>query len=173
MGIDASTNSLAWAVFIDGKIAKFGKINFEGNTSYERLADSLHKIESLSNEFDVDYIAIEKAIMVRSTDTAIKMGMAVGVIIAAVLKNGTRVVEVAPIQWQSYIGNKNYTTAQKDAIKKKFPGKSISWYKEYIREQRKLATIDFFNKKFNLNNQDKDVADAMGVGWYAVKELTK
>jgi Holliday junction resolvasome RuvABC endonuclease subunit len=173
MGIDSSTQSLAFAVFSGQRLIKFGKINFEGNTSYERLADSLHKIESLSNEFDVDYIAIEKAIMVRSTGTAIKLGMAIGVIIAAVLKSGTEVVEVAPIQWQSYIGNKNYNATQKAAIKKKFPGKSVSWYKEYIREQRKLSTINFFNKKFKLKNQDNDVADAMGVGWYAVKELTE
>ena len=171
MGIDASTHSLAFAVFYDKKLIKFGKINRSGNSSYERLSDSQKKIASLADEFDVDYIAIEKAIMVRSTDTAIKLGMAVGVIIANVIKKGTKVVEVAPISWQSYIGNTNYTRAQKIAVSKECPGKSASWIRNEIRDRRKQFTIDFFNKKFKIDVEDNDIGDAIGVAWYAVNHL--
>lgn len=171
MGIDASTHSLAFGVFKDGGLAQYGKINFEGNSSYERLADSQNKILALADDFNVDYIAIEKAIMVRSTDTAIKLGMAIGVIIASVLDKGTEVVEVAPISWQSYIGNTNYNKTQKGAIRREFPGRSDSWVKNKIRERRKQYTIDYCNKKFQISVDDNDVSDAIGIAWYAVNHL--
>jgi Holliday junction resolvasome RuvABC endonuclease subunit len=171
MGIDASTQSLAFAVFKDRELVKYGKINFSGNSSYDRLADSQSKIIALADDFDVDYIAIEKAIMVRSTDTAIKLGMAIGVIIASVLHKGTEVVEVAPISWQSYIGNNNYTKAKKGEVKRANPGKSDSWIRNEIRERRKQYTIDYCNKKFKISNDDNDVSDAIGIGWYAVNHL--
>jgi Holliday junction resolvasome RuvABC endonuclease subunit len=168
MGIDSSTNSLAFAVFKKEELVKYGKIYFTGSTSYERLADSQKKIIALASDFDVDYIAIEKAIMVRSTGVAIKLGMAVGVIIASVLKPGTKVVEVAPITWQAFIGNTNYSAKKKGEVKKAYPGKSASWYRNHIREERKQYTIDYFNKKFGLDNDDNDVSDAMGIAWFAV-----
>jgi Holliday junction resolvasome RuvABC endonuclease subunit len=173
MGIDASTHSLAFAIFKDTKLIKFGKINFSGNTSYDRLADSQHKISEMAAVFDVDYIAIEKSIFVRSADTAIKMGMAIGVIIANVSKYGTKVVEVPPVTWQSYIGNTNWGPAKKAALKKEYPGKTKSWYSTHIREERKQFTINYFNKLFGIQIDDNDVSDAIGIGWYAVKILTR
>ncbi len=173
MGIDSSTHSLAFAVIKGGQLIKYGKINFSGNTSYERLVDSREKILALKEQFDVDYIAIEKAIMVRSVDTAIKMGMALGVIISSIMDDGVRVVEVAPITWQSYIGNKNYDRTKKKKIKDDNPGKSDSWIKNKIREERKQYTIDFFNKKYSIAVDDNDVSDAVGIAYYASKELTR
>lgn len=171
MGIDSSTNSLAFAVFRDGVLHKYGKIHFTGNTSYERLADSKNKLEALKSEFDVEYIAVEKAVMVRGVDTAIKMGMALGVVISSVFSSKTRVVEVAPISWQSYIGNTIYDRQKKGAVRKQYPTKSASWLKNHIREERKQYTIDYFNKMYGLTVDDNDVSDAIGVGYYAVHKL--
>lgn len=174
MGIDSSTHSLAFAIITDGNLVKYGKIFFDGNTAYDSLADSQDKLLALSDEFDVDYIAVEKAIMASSgIGTAIKMGMALGVVIASVLKERTTVVEVPPISWQSYIGNKNWTKAEKAAFKAENPGKSDSWIKAQIREQRKQFTIDYFNDEFDIINDDNDVADAIGVAFYAYEEMTR
>ena len=173
MGVDSSTNSLAFGVLTDHELVKYGKIYFDGNSSYDRLADSQRKLLSLSSHFDVDYIAVEKAIMARSVDTAIKMGMALGVVIATVLDEYTDVVEVAPISWQSYIGNNNYNKTQKSAIRSKYSDKSESWIKNRIREERKQFTIDFFNEKYGIDNDDNDVADAIGVAYYASERLTR
>jgi len=171
MGIDSSTNSLAFAVFKNNVLYKYGKINFVGNTSYERLADSKNKLEALKSEFDVQYIAIEKAVMVHSVDTAIKMGMALGVVISSVFSSKTRVVEVVPMSWQTYIGNSVYNRQRKGEVRKQYPTKSASWLKQHIRDERKQYTIDYFNKMYGLSIDDNDVADAIGVGYYAVHKL--
>jgi Holliday junction resolvasome RuvABC endonuclease subunit len=171
IGIDSSTNSLAFAVFEDTELKKYGKIEFEGNVAYDRLSDSLRKVSGMKETLSADFIAIEKAVMVRSADTAIKMGMALGVIIAALGDDGTEVVEVAPISWQSYIGNNIYTRQKKGEVKKKYPTKSASWLKNHIREERKQFTIDYFNELYGLSIDDNDVSDAIGVGYYAVHNL--
>jgi hypothetical protein len=48
-----------------------------------------------------------------------------------------------------------------------------SWYKNKLRNIRKQRTVDYFNKKYNLNITDFDVADAFGIAHYSNEELTK
>lgn len=38
--IDASTNSLAFAIFSNKDLKMIGKINFEGNNTYEKVMDA-------------------------------------------------------------------------------------------------------------------------------------
>jgi hypothetical protein len=111
--------------------------------------------------------------MVRSADAGIKIAMIVGAILSVILKPETQVVTVAPVSWQSFIGNKNFTKAEKLQVEKDFPGKSASWYKNKIREIRKQRTMDFFNDKFNTSISDNDVGDACGISYYAYKKLTE
>ena len=86
------------------------------------------------------------------------------------LSDNVEVVEVHPITWQSYIGNKNYTKAEKDAIKAEFPDKSDNWIKGKIRERRKQRTIDFA-RNLGIQTESDNVADAAGIAWYAVNEV--
>jgi Holliday junction resolvasome RuvABC endonuclease subunit len=174
MGIDSSTHSLAFAVFQGARLVKYGKIEFSGKSVYDRLTDAQRKITALRDQFDVDYIAIEKPVRVNSAGVAIKLAMFVGVIIASVNKGGTDVVEVYPMSWQSYIGNNNYTRAEKAKVKRRRGNtkKSTSAISAIIREERKQYTIRYFNKLFKINVDDNDVADSIGIAWYAVKNLT-
>lgn len=170
MGIDASTHSLAFAIYNDDKLTRYGKIVFSGKTVYDRLADAQDKMIALRSQFDVDYVAIEKAIRVNNAGVALKLAMFVGVIIASVKKDGTEVVEVVPITWQSFIGNRNYTKDQRAKVRRRRinKGKSVSYINSLVRAERKQITMAYFNKKFKINVVDDDVSDAIGVGWYAV-----
>jgi hypothetical protein len=38
---------------------------------------------------------------------------------------------------------------------------------------RKQRTADYFNKKYDLNLEDFDVADSFGIAYYANEVLTK
>lgn len=173
MGIDASTNSIAFAVLEGEKFLYCGEINLVGADVYERIVDARRKTEVLLRHFNVGFIAIEKAVMVRSATVGLKLAMVFGTIISVLADNGATVVEVFPIQWQSFIGNKNLTIKEKAQIKKDFPGKSPTWYKAKSREIRKQRTMDYFNDKYGLGITSDNVSDAMGVAWYAAKELTQ
>jgi hypothetical protein len=156
---------------MDGKKpVKWGEIQFEGSDVYERILDAKNKIKAFKNSLDTDFVVIEAAISVKSVHTGIKMAYVFGAIMGELLKDNIKVVEVHPITWQSYLGNKNFTKAEKQAVKNEFPGKSETWYKGKIREIRKQRTLDFV-RTLGIQVQSDNVADAAGIAWYAVNEI--
>ena len=44
--IDASTNSLAFALFVGNELESIGKIYFEGNNIYEKVMDAGKKVKA-------------------------------------------------------------------------------------------------------------------------------
>ena len=173
LGIDASTASIAFCLVEDGKPTRMGKLPITGSDIYEKVRDANIKSEALSKLVSPDYVAIESAIMVRSADAGLKIAMIVGASLSAILRPETKVITVAPVQWQSFIGNKNPTKADKLAIQEEFPGKSATWYKSTIRDRRKQKTMDYFINKFGIEVTDNDVGDAIGIAYYAFNKLTE
>lgn len=170
LGIDASTNSFAFCLMNEKTPVKWGEIKFEGADIYERILDAKRKIKAFKEELDTDFVVIEAAISVKSVHTGIKMAYVFGAIMGELLKDNIKVVEVHPITWQSYLGNKNFTKSEKLAVKNEFPGKSENWYKSKIRELRKARTIEFA-RSMGINTESDNVADAAGIAWYAVNEI--
>jgi hypothetical protein len=89
------------------------------------------------------------------------------------MSTGAKVVTISPTSWQAYIGNKNPTKHEKEAIRIKNPGYADSWYKNQLRNMRKQRTVDYFNKKYSLSLDDFDVADAFGIAHYSNRVLTE
>jgi Holliday junction resolvasome RuvABC endonuclease subunit len=154
----------------DKKAVKWGEITFEGSDIYQRILDAKRKIKAFKNELDTDFVVIEAAISVKSVHTGIKMAYVFGAIMGELLSDNMQVVEVHPITWQSYLGNKNFNKSEKQAVKNEFPGKTETWYKNKIRELRKSRTIDFA-RNMGINTESDNVADAAGIAWYAVNEI--
>lgn len=173
LGIDASTSSIAFCLMENDIPLKWGKINLVGNDIYEKIYDAKHKMSVMLDELKSDYIVVEGAILVRSPDAVIKLSYVYGVVIAELMSTGAKVITISPSAWQAYIGNKNPTKDEKSAIKLANPGYADSWYKNKLRNMRKQRTADYFNRKYNLNVVDFDVADSFGIAHYANKVLTE
>ena len=173
LGIDASTNSIAFCLMENDQPLKWGKINIVGNDIYEKIYDAKVKMSVMLDELKSDYIVVEGAILVRSPDAVIKLSYVYGVVIAELMSTGAKVITISPTAWQAYIGNKNPTKDEKAAIRLKSPGYADSWYKTQIRNMRKQRTVDYFNKKYKLSLDDFDVADSFGIAHYANKVLTE
>lgn len=173
LGIDASTNSIAFCLMENDQPLKWGKINIVGNDIYEKIYDAKVKMSVMLDELKSDYIVVEGAILVRSPDAVIKLSYVYGVVIAELMSTGAKVITISPTAWQAYIGNKNPTKDEKAAIRLKHPGYADSWYKTQIRNMRKQRTVDYFNKKYKLQLDDFDVADSFGIAHYANKVLTE
>jgi Holliday junction resolvasome RuvABC endonuclease subunit len=170
LGVDSSTNSFAFCLMENDKPKKWGEVIFQGESVYDRILDAKNKIKAIKGQLDYDFIAIEAAVSVRSVATGLKMAYIFGTIIGELMNENVEVVEVHPITWQSYIGNKNFTKAEKQAVKNEFPGKSENWYKAKIREIRKSRTIDFA-RTLGINTENDNVADSSGIAWYAINEI--
>lgn len=173
LGIDASTNSIAFCLMENDKPIKWGKIELRGENIYDKIYDAKVKTHAMIDELSADYIAIEGAVFVKSADAVIKLSYVYGVVIAELMASGTKVLTVSPSSWQAYIGNKNPTKDEKQAIRVKNPGYADSWYQNQLRNMRKQRTVDYFNNKFNLSLSDYDVADAFGIAHFSNYTLTE
>lgn len=168
--VDASTNSLAFAYFINGNLEKYGKIRFFGNTIYEKLGDTVHKTMGLFKTLPCENMIIEKTIFANSPQVAANLALSQGALIGGAQIGGViNIYGVAPMSWQSYVGTRLLTTDQKQKIRQAHPGKSAAWYKSQEREQRKQKTIQTVNDKFNIKLDDNDIADACGIGIFALE----
>jgi Holliday junction resolvasome RuvABC endonuclease subunit len=175
MGIDCSTESLAFCIYQNRRPVKWGKIQFRGANVFERMLDARNKINMLREQFDVDFIAFEAAVSAgaKNIQSLIKLAMVYGVCIAELMHQDTTVVTVAPITWQSYIGVPNLKTAEKEQLKADFPGLAKSTYLAKARKIRKQRIQDFARAKWDFwDESDEDVNDAHGLAFYAYHVLT-
>lgn len=173
LGIDASTNSVAFCLMENDIPIKWGKVELVGSDIYAKIYDAKVKMNAMLTELKADYIVVEGAVLVRSPDAVIKLSYVYGVVIAELMSTGAKVITISPTAWQAYIGNKNPTKDEKSAIRLANPGYADSWYKNQIRNMRKQRTVDYFNNKYNLTLNDFDVADSFGIAHYANKVLTE
>jgi hypothetical protein len=173
--IDASTNSLAFALFAEDELESIGKINFEGNNTYEKVMDAGQKVKAF---FDYcggfEAIIIEHTVFMNSPKTAADLALVQGAILGAAGQSGTKIIgKVSPITWQNFIGNKKISKEEQLVIRSQIPGKSESYYKAHERMLRKERTIKFINTIYDRSITDNDVADACGIGHWALKNWGK
>ena len=174
LAIDASTSSLAFAIFNDKTLVRYGKIKFDGLNAYQKLGDAARKTLPFLKQFDVDAIVIEHTIFINSPKTASDLALIQGALLGAAKLAGIRTAgSINPITWQSFLGNNKLTSKEKQDLMNEFPGKSKNWYQNKSREIRKQRTIKFVNTYYDKNIQDDDVADAVGIGHYAINNWGK
>ena len=173
LGIDASTNSIAFCLMENDVPLKWGKINLSGEDIYDKIHNAKVKMALMLDELKSDYIVVEGAVFVKSADAVIKLSYVYGVVIAELMSTGAKVITISPSSWQAYIGNKNPTKEEKAAIRAKNPGYADSWYQNQLRNMRKQRTVDYFNKKYNLALTDFDVSDSFGIAHYSNSILTE
>jgi Holliday junction resolvasome RuvABC endonuclease subunit len=175
--IDASTTSFAFALFDtkQGNLGVVGKIYFDGQNIYEKVMDAGQKVKAFIDYYGgFESIVIEHTVFMNSPKTAADLALVQGAILGAAGQSGTKVIgKVSPITWQNYIGNKKISKEEQLVIRAQNPGKSVSWYKAYERMLRKERTIKFINTIYDRTIEDNDVADACGIGHWAMSNWTK
>lgn len=175
IGIDCSTNSLAFAVFEDKQPVTCGEFVFKGATVFERLAEARRITAALVDDGILvgDYIAIESAVMVSNVQTSINLAYVYGAVLGELMQGSPIVEQVAPITWQSGIGNPNLKKHEKEELRELYPEKSDSWYKNKGRKIRKQRTLDIAKEYFDIHDDSDNVGDAVGIALYVSKERVR
>lgn len=168
MGLDVSTHSLAFAIMEGETPIACGEIKFNGATVFERLKDAKAKVKALvgAGILRADYVCIESAIMVRNVQVAIDLAYVFGAVIGELMAFNPQVHKVAPISWQSGIGNPNLKKHEKEQIQKDFPGRSKTWYSNKGREIRKQRTLDIAQRYFAIPSNSDNIGDAVGIALF-------
>ena len=173
--IDASTNNLAFAVFEGGELKMCGKIIFSGATNYQKISDAAKKTKAFFEaHMDVEAVVIEHTVFINSPKTAADLALVQGAMLGAMSMSGVKTIKsINPITWQNFLGNGRLSNAEKAQLRAGSPEKSDSWYKQNEREFRKQRTIRFVNVQYDKKIKDNDVADAIGIGHYALSNWDK
>ena len=175
--IDASTNSLAFCMYSYKSMQQHGKILFEGNNIYEKIQDAARKTKALFDYYNlVDAIVIEHTVFMNSPKTAADLALVQGGILGGTAMSAAPIKiigRVSPITWQNYLGNKKLSKEEQLQIRSVNPGKSLSWYKSYERDFRKKRTIKLLEIAYDKKIEDYDVADAAGIGHWAINNWEK
>jgi Holliday junction resolvasome RuvABC endonuclease subunit len=173
--IDASTNSIAFAFYSYKNIVQYGKINFEGSNIYEKVIDATTKVKAFFEMYNkTEAIVIEHTVFMNSPKTAADLALVQGAIIGGAGLAGVKIIgRVSPITWQSYLGNKKLSKEEQIQIRSINPNKSDSWYKSYERNFRKQRTIKLLDVIYDKKIEDNDVADAAGIGHWAINNWEK
>jgi hypothetical protein len=173
--IDASTNSLAFAFYTYKNLTGYGKITFEGGSIYEKVQDATSKTRALFQHYNMlEAIVIEHTVFMNSPKTAADLALVQGGIIGGAGLSGIKLIgRVSPITWQSYLGNKKLSKEEQLQIRNANPGKSLSWYKSFERDFRKKRTIKLLEIIYDKTIDDYDVADAAGIGHWAINNWAK
>ena len=124
--IDASTNSLAFALFDtkEKELISIGKITFDGKDTYEKVMDAGKKVKAF---FDIyggfEAIIIEHTVFMNSPKTAADLALVQGAILGSAGQSGTHIIgKVSPSTWHNFIGNKNISKEEQLVIRSKNPG---------------------------------------------------
>jgi Holliday junction resolvasome RuvABC endonuclease subunit len=172
--IDASTNNLAFAIFDDEKLIAYDKIDFNGKDIYSKIGAAAKKTGEAFQEFHIGAIVIEHTIYINSPKTMAELSMVQGALLGSAILSGiSKVGSINPITWQTFIGNGKLKLEDRKAIMEDHPDKSKAWYKNKEREIRKEKTVRFVNTYYDIDVQDHDIADAIGVGHYAINNWLK
>ncbi|MBM3910652.1 MAG: hypothetical protein FJ356_03275 [Thaumarchaeota archaeon] len=173
--IDASTNSLAFAFYAHKTLTGHGKINFQGDNIYEKVIDATAKAKALFDHYNmIKAIVIEHTVFMNSPKTAADLALVQGAILGGAGLSGISLIgRVSPITWQSYLGNKKLSKEEQLKIRFANPNKSTSWYKAYERDFRKRRTTKLLEIVYNKKIEDYDVADAAGIGHWAINNWEK
>ena len=174
MSIDASTTSIAYAVFDGKQLVISGKVEFSGKDVYQKIASAIGSVVTVIQDLNPEAVVIERAVFINSPKTMSELSMVQGAILAGASLAGVKIFKgTNPIAWQSYIGNGKLTKDAKILMRKLNPNKSESWYKQNEREARKQKTINFVNINYDLEINDNDIADAIGIGHYSLNNWEK
>ena len=169
ISIDANSTSIAFAAWENDQLISVGKIVWQGKTNYEKINDASKKLYAFFKSYPTSTVVIEHTVFMNSPKTAADLALIQGAILGAMSMAGVKEIKsINPIAWQTFIKNGRLTTPEKQVIRNQFPGKSDAWYKNKEREFRKQRTIDFVSKRYNRDITDNDIADAIGIGHYAI-----
>lgn len=153
LGVDQATINSAYSLWVDGKLATYGKVKADSKIKdYHRSLQMTNLLMEVVNKYEPDVVILESCQMQNGNAKVFALLSTLrGMMMERLDINDYKFEIVPPVTWKSYIG-----------IAK---GK---------RDWQKAECISFFETKYDLDlNEDDDIADAMGIGYWGVSKFEK
>lgn len=150
--LDQATVISGYSVFDNGVLKKYGILQVKNDKTpvFDRMKEMADMIENLIDDYQPDYIAIENTqLQFGNVDVFRTLSQFQGVLIKMFLDKSIGFTIVNPSEWRKVCGIK---------------GKA--------RIEQKLNTQLFIKENYGLE-LTQDESDAVGIGVWAIKNITK
>lgn len=170
LGVDHSSQVLAFSMCVDGKIEYWEEIKLTGKNVYERVGDLFNKLRDRFDSEVIDIVVIEKTARVNSLDTAIKMGFVAGCIIGYFASKNIQIFECPALSWQAFTAKPTLSKMDKIVLQRDNPGRAKSWYTNEGRKIRKQRIMDWVKSTFGIE-APSDASDAICISYYGSMKI--
>ena len=151
LSLDQALQTSGWAVFENEKLIECGTFVIQANKPIEsRLGKIWENLNDLHDQYDFNYLAFEDTQQQFNVETFKRLCYVQAVIMLWCYYNEVKYAVLAPTHWRSVIGK--------------------GWGKS--REEQKQHAIEWVKQTFN-KEVTSDAADAVCIGWAAIKEKDK
>lgn len=149
LNFDQATNTTGYSVFIDGKLTNYGTLlsNHKEKNTLERIKQMTDEIVKIIGITKPDFVVLENIQFQRNIATFKSLAQLQGCIMYHLNNLNIGYVFVEPSAWKSFCGIKGRK-----------------------REEQKKNTIIYVKNKYNINVSE-DIADAIGIGAWALDNL--
>lgn len=147
--IDQATKISGYSVFKGKNLVTYGLLtaNADEKNPIERMKEMIEKIEVLLKDVKPDYVAFEQVQYQSNLGVFQQLSQLQGVIMSRLFDRDIGFTLIEPTAWKAFCGIR---------------GKK--------RDEQKLNTIKFVKEKYGINVPE-DIADAIGIGYWAINNL--
>ena len=151
LALDQATSFLGFAVFEGQDLTDNGTVFFRGDPAIKRIALIRKWLNCKVHEENIDFVAMEDIQQQKNVKTFRVLAQLLGVLECYLFEKGIpyRIVHVKT--WRKELGIPDTTN----------------------REKAKASTMEYIEKKYDIENVEEDAADAICIGECCLKELGK
>lgn len=166
LALDQARNG-AWSVFDyeSGKLIGYGTFSFDSRKY--TYAKAILRIEELVAAiiytYDISAVFIEDIQLRANVQAFKKLAQLQGVLVNLFERNEYLYGFIAPTQWQNYCRARGRNT-------KEVEGRILELEKSG-KKQSKILSIQFVKEQFGIDTENDNLADAICIGYYAVKNV--
>lgn len=173
IAIDPATHSLAFAALNnsngDINLKGYGKIDLKGLSVKEKFDRINASVPLLVETYSPNLIAIEQPIYIQNFQTSRGISYVVGYTWGRFNQEKLPVVDVGPMQWKAGIGYKKVSAKEKSEWSTIMTPVEVKKKAEFERKNRVKFILDNI---FDIKNiDDNDIIDAIGIGYWSIKNL--
>lgn len=173
IGVDTSSQSIAWSYIYRGRLVKTGKIDMSKAVGFNAKMRVFDKAwEKILDEIKPDRVWVEKSIFVRNPATARILSYVVGSVMMFTGYCGYEVDDVEPSTWKAFCGYTNLSSKFVVEAKKKLGPTEGKKFCERLRKSQTRRIIEHNYPKWVIPD-DHDIADSVGIALWGYNLLVK
>lgn len=159
LGIDPSTNSIAFTLVENEKPVIWGKVIFYRKASLPEKMNMMHHVIDviLEKTGEPTYVVVEQMISVQNPQTTRVLSYMAGAIMLEFAIRHIDIADCPPMTWKNYHGYKRVTKAM--GLSKKEADR--------LRKSQIQDAIELVYPYFNVN--DNDIADSCGIALWGAE----